>query len=345
MDLPLRFLRPFLGARILKTGIAVFFALFLFNPLGDQFMILAAIGAVLAIQPSVNQARQTFIQQQLGNLFGGLVGAVIGYWLGTSAFTMALAVVVVLGILSRFQFAEAASFGVVVVLFVMDRPEQDFVYFTLIRTLAIAGGMALGYTVNRFIHPPDFTNKLREELEAVGAGVDALVLHLIDSLDQPDHYGKAEIKSEETAILKQLETVRYLLNLSHEANDTDRDKNVLEKATGTMFVWTERLMDIHLVLVRSGGLVSNLERHLTADLLRSIITYRKDAMAAALSGGPCNPEAKVGFIQSLLLLDDLVNQWVEEPLTRPLGMALHVVSMSVRDMGNRLESLQRAASV
>jgi len=343
VDLPLRFLRPFLGARILKTGIAVFLALIAFSPIGDQFMIMAAVGAMLAIQPSINQTKQTFIQQQLGNLFGGLVGATIGYWLGSSAVTMALAVVVVLGILSRFQFTEAASFGVIVVLFVMDRPDHDFVLFTLIRIVAISGGMAIGYAVNRFIRPPDFTNKLREELYAVGESVDALVEHLIDSLGKPDHYRKEEIKSEETAILKRLETVRRLIELSHETNGPDRRKS-MEKAISTMFVWTERLMDIHLVVLRIGGLPASLEREITADLLRAAATYRKVGMTSALFGNQSNAESRNEFTKALLLLDDLVNQWVKDPATRQVGMALHVVAMSIRDMGNRLEALQRMKS-
>ncbi len=340
MELPRRILRPFVGARIIKTGLAVFAAVITLHWFGSEYATFAAVAAVLAVQPSVNLAREAFGQQMLGNLVGGVVAAAVGM-LGSNPLSNALGVVIVLGLLTRFRLNETANLAVVVFLFVMDRPHHDFLLYTAARVATVAVGMLIGFLVNRFIHPPDFSNRLRGELDAVGSDVDAFVLHLIDSLAIPEDYAKTQIKSEAASILRRLDTVRHFLNLSAEWNAGSSLRLSLEKATASMFVFVERIMDIHKLVLQAGGLGHSPQRGAVAQALENVIRYRQDVMGAALAQRSPSPEWANDFAGGLIELEDLIDRQVDNQETRPLGMALYAVLTNIRHMGWRMASLAR----
>ena len=91
----------------------------------------------------------------MGNAVAGAVATLLGLWLPVNPLTMALGAILALGILVRLRLSEAAGLAVVVVLFVMDRPEHDFLRYTLARMGTIVVGMTVGFLVNRLIRPPD----------------------------------------------------------------------------------------------------------------------------------------------------------------------------------------------
>lgn len=60
-----------LGARILKTGIAIVLALYLATWLGLPTPVFAGIAAVFAIQPSIYRSFLTIVDQVQANIIGG----------------------------------------------------------------------------------------------------------------------------------------------------------------------------------------------------------------------------------------------------------------------------------
>jgi hypothetical protein len=339
MEVSLRSLRPFVGARIIKTGLSVFLTLLIFHLIDPSLAAFAAVAAILAVQPSVSQAKTVLFQQTLANLVGGCIAAIIGLWIGTTPLAMALGVVVVLGILHRFGLNEAAGLSVVVVLFVMDRPHQDFLLYTAARTGALIGGMLIGSMVNRFVRPPRITARLHEEFQAVGASADTFLSHLISSLGQPDRYGKDEIKGEAGAIEKRLETARSLLEASREAPDVRRHLPVLEESLGSLFVFSESIMDIHKLVLHAGGLERGPIREAVAQALNSVKEYRREVMTAAREGRTPVPGPAAAFRAALTNLHELVDGLVENRDSRPLGMTLHSVADHILHMGGRMERL------
>lgn len=59
-----------LGARILKTGIAIVLALYLATWLGLPTPVFAGIAAVFAIQPSIYRSFLTIVDQVQANIIG-----------------------------------------------------------------------------------------------------------------------------------------------------------------------------------------------------------------------------------------------------------------------------------
>lgn len=340
MELPFQILRPFLGARIIKTGLAVFLSLAAFHWLGSGYGTFAAVAAILAVQPSVVRAKQVFAQQLVGNLIGGVIGAVLGYWLGPTALAMSLAVVLVLGICTRLGLTDAASLAVVAVIFIMDRPHKDFLFYTAARVGAISGGMLIGYLVNRYIRPPQFTLRLRDELLAASAEVDQLEAHLLAHLSTPDAYTKEEIKSTDRLIEEHLETARYYLDLHRESHPGNAALH-LAKATASLFVFMERLTDMHKIILQAGGLVPGEELGAVAAALKSTVAYKNDVLAALFSGNQPSPDLAHACAESIAGLEALVETLIDQPETRLRGLALHSVLTNIRHMSWRMDSLTR----
>ena len=65
-----------LGARILKTGIAIVLALFLAQLLNAPTPVFAGISAIFAIQPTVYRSYLSIIEQVQGNIIGAIIAVI-----------------------------------------------------------------------------------------------------------------------------------------------------------------------------------------------------------------------------------------------------------------------------
>ncbi|MFZ5814648.1 MAG: FUSC family protein [Bacillota bacterium] len=340
MELPIRLLQPFLGPRIIKTGLAVFLSLAVFTWFGSSYATFAAVAAILAVQPSINKAREVLRQQLLGNLVAGGIAAGLGLLLPINPLTMALGAILVLGLLTRFRLTEAAGLAVVVILFIMERPEHDFLWYTLIRLGAITGGMAIGYGVNRFIRPPDVVARARQELREGVEELDRFMERLITSIPSPEHYRKEQIKQDAEAVQKHLTTVRTLLELGGGEIDSPWALR-LKKANASMFVFTEAVMDIHKLLLGIGGLDEGPDRDLVVGAVRAAGEYKRMVMRAALDGAPLSTEPVRAFEAATAALQQRVELLIDQRELRQRGLVLHLVLARIGHMGRRMASLQQ----
>ncbi|HYF92784.1 MAG TPA: aromatic acid exporter family protein [Symbiobacteriaceae bacterium] len=344
MDLPFRVLKPFTGPRVIKTGLAVFLALLASHAVRSQYGAFAAVAAMLAVQPSVSRARQVFTHQVTSNLIGGLVGAgmgALGLYLGQTAAAMALGVVLVLGICVRLKLNETAALAVTAVIFIMDRPEGDFFRYTAARLGAVMGGMLIGALVNRFIKPPNYLARVREDLSTASARVHTFGEHLIASLASPQHYRKNQIKAEAREITARLESAGYFLELSHEADAANSRLLPMDKARASMYVFKERIMDIHKVVLQAGGLVPGDELAAVAGALSAVLRYKSETVAAALESRLPDPGPAEAFAAAQKSLEQVAERLIDQPEARARGLALHMLLTNIRHMGWRMESLTR----
>lgn len=334
----LRILRPFLGARILKTALAVFIALAAFHRLGSGYATFAAVAAVLAVQPSVHRALTVFTQQMVGNLVGGTVAAILGLWLGSSPLTMALGVMIALGICSRFGLTEAANLAVIAVLYIMDRPDQDFLLYTGARMAVVAAGMSIGYLINRFVRPPDFTAQTGAEIAAASQGVASFCDRLLDSLAKPDQFTREQVKTEAGEIRRHLEAAARYLELNQESRPEDPHSLRLDRTRSALNTCIERFSDIHRVVLQIGGL-NDAETPVVAAALKAACQYAGVVAGAALGdAGPDEQRAEVAR-QTQAALAGLVDEMVDRQQDRQRGLLLHSILDDLRYVSWRLDAV------
>ena len=93
-----------LGARILKTGVAIVFAFYLAEWLQLPSPIFAGIAAIFAIQPSIYRSYKTIIEQIQGNVIGALSAIVFASIFGVEPVVAGFAVIVTLLIMMKLNF-------------------------------------------------------------------------------------------------------------------------------------------------------------------------------------------------------------------------------------------------
>lgn len=152
-----------IGARILKTGLAVGLALYLGEWLQLEPVIFAGIAAAVTVQPSLYRSWQNSLQQIQANIVGALVAIVLALSLGTEPYVIALGIVIVISINIQFKFTKSIPLAMVTVLAIMSSPADPFWAFAGDRFLLIFIGVASSIIINVFI-PPRHEKRLISQL-------------------------------------------------------------------------------------------------------------------------------------------------------------------------------------
>ncbi|MDV6379289.1 aromatic acid exporter family protein [Sporosarcina sp. GW1-11] len=149
-----------LGARVLKTGIAIVFALFLANLLELPTAVFAGIAAIFAIQPTIYRSYLTIVEQLQGNLIGAVVAVVFTLIFGPQLVIVGLAAVIVMIIMLKLGLEKSISLALVTMIAVMEVKGDDFLTFALLRVATILVGVLAAFLVNLVFMPPKYETKL-----------------------------------------------------------------------------------------------------------------------------------------------------------------------------------------
>lgn len=153
-----------LGARILKTGIAVTLALFITKLFELPSPAFAGIAAIFAIQPSIYRTYQSIIEQIQANLIGAVIALLFVVTLGNDPFVVGLTVILVISIILRLKIEGTMALALVTVVAIMESPSEKFVSFSLLRFNTIMIGVFSSFLVNLIFMPPKYETKLYHKI-------------------------------------------------------------------------------------------------------------------------------------------------------------------------------------
>ena len=156
-----------LGARVLKTGVAIVFALFLADLLNVPSPVFAAIAAVFAIQPSIYRSYLTILEQLQANFIGATVAVIFGLVFGHHIVAVGIAAIIVLGLMMKLKLEKSISLALVTVIAIMEVPGDDFLMFGLIRFGTVMLGVFAAFVVNLVFLPPRYEVKLFKNINMV----------------------------------------------------------------------------------------------------------------------------------------------------------------------------------
>jgi uncharacterized membrane protein YgaE (UPF0421/DUF939 family) len=155
-----------LGARMLKTGLAVAIALYAATLLGFPSIIFAGIAAVFAIQPSIYRSFQTILEQLQGNIIGVSIASIIVFTLGNDPFVIGFATILVIGVCMYIKMSEGTiSLAIVAVIAVMESTQLNFLSFALTRFSSLTLGIFSAFLVNLLFLPPKYETKLFHRID------------------------------------------------------------------------------------------------------------------------------------------------------------------------------------
>lgn len=149
-----------IGARILKTGIAIILSLSLSQILHFPSPAFAGIAAIFAIQPTIYRSYRTVIEQIQGNIIGAVIAIIFVLLFGNHVFIVGLASIIVIIINVRFKSSNTITLSVVTVIAIMESQSGEFLDFAFIRFFTIALGILSAFIVNLIFLPPKYETKL-----------------------------------------------------------------------------------------------------------------------------------------------------------------------------------------
>lgn len=156
-----------LGARVLKTGVAIVFALFLAELLHLPSPVFAGIAAIFAIQPSIYRSYLTIVEQIQGNIIGAVVAVLFGIFFGHHIVAIGIAAIIVLGIMRKLKLDTSISLALVTVVAIMVYEGEDFFEFSLIRFATVMVGVLAAFIVNMVFLPPRYELKLFKLIQSL----------------------------------------------------------------------------------------------------------------------------------------------------------------------------------
>ncbi|MEW6661647.1 MAG: aromatic acid exporter family protein [Bacillota bacterium] len=236
-------------ARILKTGIAIALALTFASWLGLKPGTLAAVAAVVAMQPSINKSYKTTKMQLVANFFGAVIGVVFALYIGYHPVVVGIASIMVMTVAVRLGFADAVTMAAITVIAIMDSPDADLLKFALNRLALVTMGLATAFAVNVVIMPPDYRSRLLEEIDHTRKKLERLMEAVHAEIASSDLGAKSLIKQMADDIRSEINKCRELYSLATENSlplllpgkqleDTNRWINA-------MYSNLERLLEVH----------------------------------------------------------------------------------------------------
>lgn len=156
-----------LGARILKTGIAIILALYLADLLNSPAPVLSGIAAIFAIQPTIYRSYQSVLEQIQGNLIGAIVAVTFVLLFGYNYFIVGLAVMIVITITIKLKMENTIVLSIVTVIAIMEAQNGSFLQFAFIRFSSVLLGILSSFLVNLLFLPPKYETKLYNNITNV----------------------------------------------------------------------------------------------------------------------------------------------------------------------------------
>jgi len=152
-----------IGARTIKTGLAVAFSIFLCNLLALQPSIFAGAVTALAIQPSIGLSLVNAKEQALAHLLSIAIAIVLGLSLGSHPLVIALSTILVIVTCQYFRWKSGMMGGIMAAIFILGSPPAEFLNHAILRSVTIFIGAGVGLLVNMTIAPPRYDKLLQEK--------------------------------------------------------------------------------------------------------------------------------------------------------------------------------------
>lgn len=154
-----------LGARMLKTGIAITLALWVAILLNLDPPTYAAIAAIAAIQPSIYKSYQSVVSNLRGSLIGAIIAVIFYYTIGNNPFVIGLVVVIVMAIQTKFKTKTSITLPAITVIAIMSGTPNGYFLFYAFKRLSLALiGVGSSFVVNLVFGPPKFETRLFQQI-------------------------------------------------------------------------------------------------------------------------------------------------------------------------------------
>ncbi|MFT9848697.1 FUSC family protein [Aneurinibacillus sp. REN35] len=239
------------GARILKTGIALILALLVCQWFDLEPPVLAAIAATLSIQPTVYRTLKHLREQMEANFIGAALGVTATYFLGAQPLIVGIVVMLVIVINLRLKFENSLALSIVTVIAVMETSTGNYLYFAGNRFLLTVIGVFSAALVNAIFIPPRYEHKLFGEISETGDKFSVLMRTLIHN-----EMEEKVFREEKEKIKTNFKTIDQLYDLYKE--EITKLRKVTYSSQKKLVIFRQMI----IVLYKEMDMLRTFERHI-----------------------------------------------------------------------------------
>lgn len=149
-----------LGARALKTGLAVAVTLVITQLIHLDSGVIAAISAISSTQASVAKSYTNLKNRLLANTIGGALAAVIAASVGSNILVIGLSSIVLIAILNYLNLGDVITLATMTLVIIMMSTEGNLFLNATMRVTETFIGVIVAFLVNTFIYPPRYGERL-----------------------------------------------------------------------------------------------------------------------------------------------------------------------------------------
>ncbi|KIL37523.1 hypothetical protein SD71_02515 [Cohnella kolymensis] len=153
-----------IGARVIKTGLAVAVSLWVGVLIGLDAPLIAAIAAIFTIQPSIYRSWKQVLEQVQSNLLGAAVAIAAVTFIGKSPLAVGLVCIGVIMLCIRLKAEETIGLTLVTVVVIMETQGQGWLV-AADRLGGILTGMVSAFVVNVLIAPPKHRQRFVKHIQ------------------------------------------------------------------------------------------------------------------------------------------------------------------------------------
>lgn len=190
-----------IGARTIKTGIAVTLSLLLSHYVPYSSPILSGVAAIICMQPSITVGIQKGLVRTQATIFGGLFGLLLHYIFGNNVLAIGIGVIAIIWMCLGLKWTDGISLASITVMAVMLQVPGNALPYTAGRIVSALIGIIVATFTNIVIAPPRHRISFQEEIHSLTELFPGLYLKLVDSYVN----NKPELAQEMEEILKDVQ--------------------------------------------------------------------------------------------------------------------------------------------
>jgi len=225
-----------LGARVLKTGIAVVAALYASMLLEQSSPVIAAVAAIFAMQPSIYRSWRYFLEQLQANTLGAAIALLTGMLFSNEPIAIGITCIIVIMLCLRIKREETIGLTLVTVIVVMEASGQwDF---AATRFVQIIIGIAAAFLINVIFMPPNPKVQFMNQIDTVFNRMSLLLRTVIS-----DEMKESAFREEKQALEEGLKSLGDKYKLFEE--ETKKLKKAKYRRSRQIVVYKQLLHTLH----------------------------------------------------------------------------------------------------
>lgn len=225
-----------MGARVLKTGIAVTLALYASLLLKQPTPVIAAVAAIFAMQPSIYRSWRYFLEQLQSNTIGAVLALLAGMVFSNEPIAIGIVCVMVIVLCLKLNMEETIGLTLVTVIAVMEASGQwDF---ALGRFLQIIIGIASAFLINILFIPPNPKVQFMSQIDSVFNRMSLLLRTVVS-----DEMKETAFREEKQALEEGLKSLSEKYKLFEE--ETKKLKRAKYRRSREIVVYKQLLHTLH----------------------------------------------------------------------------------------------------